>query len=181
MNSPARVTSIDAVHQFRLAMQEYFDQVRDITLGLNMELRRVIEWIDHERPSYWKSQYERASLDLVERRNELERCQNNTVGDERRSCLAERKAFERAKLRLETSERKMRVVRQWQYRMRQEMEKLQSQVAKLDFMLDDDVTKGIAALGRMTEALDHYANQAGLLEVKEDARPASSESSKPGE
>ncbi|MEZ6112822.1 MAG: hypothetical protein R3C99_17695 [Pirellulaceae bacterium] len=157
MSNPARVTSIDAVHRFRISLREYSEQIRDVTLALNMELRRVLEWIDHERPAYWRASYERASLELVEKRNELERCMNNTVGDERRSCFAERKAFERTKRRLETAERKMRVVRQWQYQLRQEMDKLQSQIAKLDFMLDDDVAKGLAVLERMTSALDDYA------------------------
>ena len=105
---------------------------------------------------------------------------NNTVGDERRSCFAERKAFERTKRRLETAERKMRVVRQWQYQLRQEMDKLQSQIAKLDFMLDDDVAKGLAVLERMTSALDDYAGSSSNRAAAPSTQPTQSEHGEAG-
>jgi hypothetical protein len=161
MTSAANITSIDAVRELRAGLLKFAEQVRAALVALELEARRPVEWVEHDRSRYWPREVQRASDRVSEARLALERCELSTSGEDRRFCYDERKALERAKRRLNLAEEKVQAVRRWRVKLQKEVEEFDVQVAKVSRYLDADFLQGIAALERMTAALDRYVEQRG--------------------
>jgi hypothetical protein len=93
MSTPANVHSSDAIDAVRLALISFADQVSDALTELSTEMRRVLEWLEHDRPRYWKNQV-RLSIDEVHQAQQaLHRCLMFPIAGERPSCYEERAAL----------------------------------------------------------------------------------------
>jgi hypothetical protein len=155
----ANVTSIDAPRQFRAALVRFIAEVEAALVMLEMEAHRPMEWIEADRPRYWRQEGRKASEAVAEARVALERCQVRIGGEDARYCYDERKALEKAKRRLITSEEKMQSLRRWRTEMQKAVEELQVQLARAKHYLETDLVKAIAALDRIGAALDRYSEQ----------------------
>ena len=51
MTGPAKVHSSDAIEAVRLALISFIDHVSDALTELSAEMRRVQEWLEHDRPA----------------------------------------------------------------------------------------------------------------------------------
>jgi hypothetical protein len=154
----AHVTSIDAVHALRTALLRFEADARDGVTLLVLEVRKALDWLEHDRTRYWPEQVRKASEKMVEARNELERCQLTYGSEEAPSCYEQKKALERAKRRLRLCEEKVKVVRRWVRSVRAELNEFDGQMARINNCLDMDVPRAAAALQRMARALEKYAH-----------------------
>jgi chromosome segregation ATPase len=156
MASSANVTSIDAIRQIRLALQQFQTDAQNALMQLELEGRRPVAWIDGDRAPYWEREVRKASDRLSEARIALEKAEVTTSAEETKYAYDERKALEKAKRRLRLCEEKIQKVKRWRSVIHKETEVFQAQLAKLQRYLEHDLTQSIAALGRMAEALDRY-------------------------
>ncbi len=157
----ANVTSLDALRDFKVALRQFEEDVQDAIVTLELEGRRPVDWIEHDRSQYWPREVRKASDATSEARIVLERCELTISQEDRRSCYDERKALEKAKRRLRTAEEKVVAVRRWRMQIRKEVEEFEVQLAKLKQYLETDLVRGIAVLERMSAALSQYAQQGG--------------------
>jgi hypothetical protein len=157
----ANVTSIDALRSVKAALLKFCADVESALIAMELEARRPVEWIDGDRARYWPQQARRASDQVTEARQALDRCQIRVSGDDRPSCYDERKAFDKAKRRLQLAEEKAHSVRRWSAEMQKATEDFSMQVARLRSFVETDLTKGIAVAERMIAALDKYVEQTG--------------------
>ncbi len=158
MSRSASVKSIEALHSFKSAMRKYEAEMRDSLVQVTLEVRRALDWIENDRTQYWRSQFRRASDALNEARVVLSRCEASINPGESRSCYDEKKAFEKAKRRLRDVEEKIKSVRVWIRTSRQEADKLEGQLARMNNYLDSDLPRAVASLDRMHSALAKYAS-----------------------
>ena len=158
----ANITSTDALRSLKAALDAFADDVRDALVMLDLECRRPVEWIEHDRTQYWPRELRKASDVLAEARTALTRCEATISGEDHKSCYDERKALEKAKRRLHVCEDKIQAVRRWRVQIRKEVDEFSVQVAKLQQFLDTDFLRSVAAVQRMCEALDRYVEQSGL-------------------
>jgi hypothetical protein len=180
MAQSANITSIEALRLLKAAVVTFEEEVQAAIVALEMEARRPVEWIEHDRKQYWPKQVRKASDEVSEARLALQRCELTISGEDNRSCYDERKALMKAKKRLEKCEEKVRAVRQWSPKIRKEVEEFEVQTAKLKQFLESDFVKAPAALARMADALDQYVQQgAGGGSIA--SAPASSASASPPE
>ncbi|MDX1945442.1 MAG: hypothetical protein SFU86_08535 [Pirellulaceae bacterium] len=159
--SAANLTSTEALRSLHAALIAFAEEVRDALVLLELECRRPVEWIDHDRTLYWPRELRKASDVLAEARLTLSRCEATIYGEDHKSCYDERKAVEKAKRRLHLCEDKIQAVRRWRVQIRKEVDEFSVQIAKLGQFLDADFPRSIAAVLRMCEALDRYVEQAG--------------------
>ena len=61
MTGPARITSTDVVRNLKVALAEFEDDARDGVAQLLLELRRALDWVEHDRARYWPREVQRAS------------------------------------------------------------------------------------------------------------------------
>jgi len=121
MSTPAKVYSSDAIEAMKMAMVVFVEQVSDALAELSAEMRRMQDWVEHDRPRYWKLQMRRG-MDLVhEAQQALHRCLMFPIANERPSCTEERIALKKAKERMAYCEIKEERVRYWQKTLRHEM------------------------------------------------------------
>jgi len=161
MNQSANVTSIDAVHGFRAALVKFEENARDAVTCLQLEIRRAVTWIEVDRRRYWPVQVKKASEELAQARNALERCQLKYGADEAPSCYEQKKDYERAKRRLRYCEDQVRKVKLWTQIIRQELTQFDGQMAQMMVCVDTDLPRAIAAIGNMLNALERYAGATG--------------------
>lgn len=152
----ANLSSIDALRTLKAALARFQTDVEAALVALELESRRPLEWIEHDRSRYWPAQMRQASDDVNSARINLERCEIAIRPDDRRSCYDEKKAFAKAKERLRLTEHKVQVVRHWRMKIRKEVEEFLVQVSKLRWYMESDFLRATAQLERMAEALDRY-------------------------
>src|SRR5256885_6116632 len=145
----ANVISIDAPRQFRAALVRFIAEVEAALVTLELEAHRPIEWIEGDRPRYWRQEARKASDAVGEARVALERCQVRISNEDTKYCYDERKALEKAKRRLEAAEEKVQVVRRWWVEIHKFVEELQVQLARAKQYMGTDMAKALAALDRI--------------------------------
>ena len=154
--SSANVANIAALRAVRQALRQFADDVNNALITLELEARRPIEWIEHDRTQYWPREVRQAADWVAEARLALQRCELTIDADHRKTCYDERKQLEKAKRRLYLAEDKVRAVRRWRLEVRKEVEEFQVQVARLQRYLETDLERALALLERMAGSLDRY-------------------------
>jgi hypothetical protein len=154
----ANVTSVEVVKAFKLALQQFEEEVESALIQLDLESRRAIEWIENDRARYWPAEERKAATMVAEARLSLERAEQNTSGDTK-YAFEERKILEKAKRRQRLAEAKTQAVRQWKREIHKEVETFQVHLAKLKHFMEADYSKGIVALERINVALERYIHQ----------------------
>lgn len=175
MNQSANVTSIEAVHAFRAAMVKFEEDARDSIVSLELEIRRAVNWIEVDRRRYWPAQVKKASEEMAQARNALERCQLKYGSEEAPSCYEQKKNYERARRRLRYCEDQVRLVKQWIQTIRHELTLFDGQLAEMRLSVDSELPRAIAALTNLLNALERYAG--GTSRVRSGALSDGGESS----
>lgn len=157
MGQAARVTSIDAVREMAAAIASFRGEASAALDELDMEIRRALEWILHDRKEYWADEVRRGGQRVTEARIQLQQAQmSRRIADHEPSCFDEKKLLERSKRRLEVALAKVEVVRHWAGVIEHAVNEYRASRGQLTGWLDADVPRGLAALARITEALESY-------------------------
>src|SRR5207237_456090 len=127
----AKITSLDALRNFKVALLRFAAEVEAALVTLELEARRPMEWIEGDRARYWPQQVRKASDAVSEARLALERCQVRISSEDTKSCYDERKALDKAKRRLQLAEEKTQAVKRWRFEMHKAGADFHVQIAKL--------------------------------------------------
>jgi hypothetical protein len=157
MSESANVRSIEALRNFEIALVKFQDTAGRAGTNLQQQSRRMIQWLELDRPIFWKRQLELAHQQLAEARTRLTQCKMRRTGDFRPSCYDEKKALDAAKHNVEYCRRQIEVVKQWTIKARSEAEEFTGRQAQLSRMLDGEVPKMCALMQRMVAKLEQYA------------------------
>lgn len=153
----AKLTRIDAVEQMAAAVDVFRTEAAAALEELDMEVRRALEWIHHDRHDHWNHEVRRGWERVTESRIELQQAMTaRRIGDRDPSCVDEKKALERAKRRLDVAQEKVEAVRHWTHSIDHAVTEYHGSRAQLSGWLDAEVPKALAALRRMTAALETY-------------------------
>ncbi len=156
MSGPAKVHSTDAIEAVRLALILFVDRVTDALAELSSEMRKVQEWLEHDRPKYWKNQTRMAMDQAHQAQQALHRCLMFPIADERPSCYEERAELKKAKARLEYCREKGERVRHWQQALRHELFEYEGRMSQLMKLIEIDVPQAIGVLNRIVRNLEEY-------------------------
>jgi hypothetical protein len=156
MSTPAKVHSSEAIEAVRVALMKFVEQVSDALTELSAEMRRMQEWLDHDRPRYWKSQM-RHSVDMVhEAQQALHRCLMFPIANERPTCTEERAALKKAQARQAYCEEKADRVRHWQKTLRHELFEYEGRISQLVRLVEVEAPQAIGVLNRILRSLEEY-------------------------
>lgn len=161
----ANVRTVDAIKDVRMALVIFLERATNAMGELRQKVDRTVAWLEQDRPNYWREQ-ERKTYDLVaSTRIALETCRLRTVAGHRSECIDEKKAYERAKMRMEFVREKQSLVRKWLVESGREANEYRARTSTFMRMLDHDVPLMIAQLGRMIDAIESYSEvKTGNLE-----------------
>lgn len=185
MAESANVTSVEAIRSFRAALIQFGGEADEALVMLVLEVRKAVQWLQHDRALYWPDQLRKAQERVVQTRNDLDRCQLHYGSEDAPSCYDQKKALENAKRRLRFCEDKVQAVKRWTQVMRQELDEYQGEMAKMTNWLENDLPRATAALDRMLRALDKYTAESrglepqGMSRPREEARGGSANANRP--
>ena len=158
----ANVHSVDALKDVRAALIKFQEQTTNAMGDLRQKIDRTVSWLELDRPNYWKDQ-ERRGFDLVAtNRVAYETCRLRTVAGRRSECIEEKKALERAKIRMEYVREKQMIVRKWMVQAGKEANEYRARTSTFQRTLENDVPLMIAQLGRMIDAIEGYSERKTL-------------------
>ncbi len=156
--SQARVTNVAAIPDFRAELATFAVEVRQAISEVEMEVRRALDWITHDRPLYWQGEIRHGNEAVARAKDELSQSRIYKRIDEYvPSCAEEKKALDRTKRRLEHAEQKLEIVKKWARAAQQAVDKFKGPMQRLSAVLDGDIPHALAVLDRMSDALARYA------------------------
>jgi lysyl-tRNA synthetase class I len=156
MSDAAYVHSRDAIEAFRVALIKFSEACRDALDELGAEVRRVTEWIEHDRPTYWKAQIRGVERAVHDAKQALERCLIFRVADERPACQEERVALRREEERLSRARERAENARRWRGQLQSEQFEMAGRLGQVDRLIEWSVPQAIAALEQILDRLESY-------------------------
>ena len=156
MSGPAKVHSSDAIEAVKMALVSFVNQVGDALTELSAEMRRAQEWLEHDRPAFWKNQTRLAMDKVHEAQQALNRCLMFPVADERPSCYEERAMVKKTQARLAYCQQKMERVRHWQQTWRHEQFEYEGRISQLVKLVEIEVPESIGVLNKILRQLEDY-------------------------
>ncbi|HYO25244.1 MAG TPA: hypothetical protein VEQ85_09855 [Lacipirellulaceae bacterium] len=167
MSSSAQVRSTAQIEALNYALARFADRVQNALESLDGELHRADQWIDHDRPAFWRAQIREAEDDLHQAKGDLDRCLLMTTADgQRPACREQKAAVEQAKARLDYCREKAEQVKHWQRSFRHEKFEYDGRIGQLRGLLAQQVPAARGALARILRRLEEYqieqAPQTGL-------------------
>ncbi len=154
---PAKVTSIDALRGFLNTMYRFEDSANNALASLFTEIHKALDWLEHDRPAYWQRQVTQLHDEVVQARNDYNRCRMKTVGGQRPACLEEKQILTLSKQKLRIAEEKIGLVQRWTVKVSEEIDEFRGRVGPLQHCLEGELPEAFAALEKMIESLEAYA------------------------
>jgi hypothetical protein len=158
MSDAARVTSVDAVRDWKESLCVFKAEAAEALCANEMEIRRFFDWLD-EQTKYWQEEVRRREDLVVTARNELVRKKMMvTAAGREPDTTEEEKNLRRARAMLLQAEEKVEKARKLGPVVRRAVEEYEAPARRLGGMLDGDLPRGIALLDRKLDAIDAYLN-----------------------
>jgi hypothetical protein len=166
MDNQARVASLDRVQEFRSAYAKFGDAARQVLLGVDLEIRRMLDWLEKDQVAFWKGEIRRCEGKVNEAKAALHRKRitaafGHTVGDTDEIVL-----LRKAQARLHAAEDKLKLVKQWQLVIEQEVNEYRGPAQMLGNVLDADVPRALGSLERSLTTLESYLQAAAPSAVE---------------
>lgn len=160
MGEQARVNSIEALRDFRAGLAEFAEGAANALGAIDIELRRVRDWLEHEQPRYWKQQIKVWDQRMNEARSSLHRKNIQRTDGFVPDVTQEKEALRIAKQRIEEAERKIGTIRRWVPQFQHAIAEYQGGTRGLADAASGDIGKMMAMLENMITALDAYVSAA---------------------
>ncbi len=154
MPESAKVTSLEAIENFRARLIIYRDKAARVLDEVSDEVIRTRLWLETERPAFWQHQIRRLTRELEQAHQELFSAQLSGLRD---ASYAQQANVQKARRAIRAAEDKVKLVKQWQRQYDQRVESPARQVEKLRHLLGQDLGLAVAWLNEMTRTLSAYA------------------------
>lgn len=155
----ANVKATDAILAVKAAVLNFSKQTTDGLAEIDAEVRRTIDWLEHDRPAYWRERVRRAQDEVTQAKVELQRCLTFQASESHRpSCTEQKAALLKAQQRLRYCQEKQERVKHWRREAAHEMHEFQGRLTALATAADQDAPQAAALLDRVLRAVDAYAS-----------------------
>lgn len=156
MTGTANVRSVAAITATKKALSTFADQVQQALAMIEVESRRMLDWLQHDRPRHWRNQIRLANDEVAEARAALQRCLMYPTGDERPSCYEERAVLKRAQARLAYCEEKAERLKHWKREVEHELFQYEGRISQLVRIAEIDVPQAEELLRKLLDRLEEY-------------------------
>ncbi len=156
MSGPAQVQSVAEIEIFRGALARFEQQAQAALETLTGELRRATDWLQHDRPAYWREQHRLATEGVHQAKLDVERCLTFPVAGERPACREEKANLKKAQVRLEHCREKQELVKHWNCQLQHELVEYEGRIGHLRRMLETELPLAKAKLQLVVRRLDAY-------------------------
>ncbi len=156
MTQPAKVSSIDALRDFRRALERFGVEIAGALSEVDSSAQRMLSWLSHDQLPYWQHQIRARSEKLAQARSQLLRKQLSSMQNDP-TCIDERRAVERAKQAIEDATEKVRLVKKWLTMVDKEYTLYRGATSGLADTHQRDIPAAAIRLASMVKRLEEYA------------------------
>ena len=156
MDSQVRVASLDALDEFRATYAKFGTAARNALIAADLEIRRMIDWLETDQKAYWNAEVRRREEKLNELEAALHRKRITAAFGNTASDSEELQQVRKAQARRREAEERLKVLKQWVLLIEQEVTEYRGPTQQLGNLLDADVPRALTSLGRMHEILESY-------------------------
>ena len=156
MSRSANVLSVQALKDFKNAMITFSEEARNSLSGVDMELRRMRDWLERDQLGYWQSQIKRRSEELMQARADLHRRKISQQGSDAVSDADQKEALREAQRRLRVAEEKVAMVKKLIPMLHHAIAEYHSHSQPLGDHLSGGFERSLAGLEKMTVSLEAY-------------------------
>lgn len=156
MSDQVRVSSIDALEQFRTELIQYIIKARSALEEASSDVRRTQDWLDHDRYAHWSNEIRKRTKLL--RQAEQELYSANLTRPLAANAL-QKMAVHKAERALREAEGKMRIISGWRTRFDRLATPHLRSLNPLLSLLAQDLPRGVTSLGESIKALQAYAEK----------------------
>ncbi len=175
MSRAANVLSVQALKDFKNVMITFAEDARNALGGVDMELRRMRDWLERDQLGYWQAQVKRRNEELMQARSDLHRRKITQQGSDAVSDAEQKEALREAQRRLRVAEEKVALVKRLIPQLHHAIAEYHSHSQPLGDHLSGGFERSLGSLERMITALDAYLATA----VPTAPRPEATESAAP--
>lgn len=169
MAQSARVTSIDALRDFRRALRKFKEQAEEALTAASMEIQRAMDQLFKDQPRHWQALQRKLEEAVTEARLELNRRKISRVFGRMPDVTVQETNLRKARQRLEQVEKKLEAIRRWRAPLEKAISEYEGPAGQLTALLTIDVERALAALEQRLSSLEAYVK----LAPPEAAPPAS--------
>lgn len=157
MSTSVKVTSLEELEAFHAAVATFVDQANDALLAVDMETRRFVDWLRHDRPRFWHQAQQRCSDELAEARAALMRKKLRKMDDGREpDTTEEEKTLRQAKRKQEFIEERIANTRKWGQLIDRPVDEYVGQARQLGMLLDGDPPPMVRLIRGALASLEAY-------------------------
>jgi hypothetical protein len=155
MGPSARVTSIDALKEFRASLCRFGHDAREAISATELEIRRILEALE-AKLKYWQKEVSIRQEEVARAKAELIQRQHGQRHGRGPGTTEQEIALNKAVRRLQEAEAKVEKTQQWQNILPRAIAEYEGPSRQLMAMLDADLTRSMAILDQRIDALDAY-------------------------
>lgn len=156
MSRSANVLSVQALKDFKNVMINFAEEARNALGGVDMELRRMRDWLERDQLGYWQAQVKRRNEEVMQARSDLHRRKISQQGSDAVSDAEQKEALREAMRRLRVAEEKVALVKRLIPALHHAIAEYHSHSQPLGDHLTGGFERSVAGLVRMITALDAY-------------------------
>jgi len=156
MAQSAKVLSIQSLKDFRVALVNFTEEARNALGGVDMELKRMRDWLERDQLSYWQMQVKRRHEAMMMARTELHRRRIAQQGSDAISDTEQKEALREAQHRLRIAEEKVEIVKKLIPIFHHAMAEYVSRATPLADHLTGGIDKSLGSLAKMIDSLEAY-------------------------
>src|SRR5579875_1398476 len=156
MSRAANVLSVQALKDFKNVMITFAEDARNALGGVDMELRRMRDWLERDQLGYWQMQIKRRNEEVMQARSDLHRRKISQQGSDAVSDTEQKEALREAMRRLRIAEEKVALIRKLIPQLHHAIAEYHSHSQPLGDHLSGGFEKSLSVLERMVLSLEAY-------------------------
>lgn len=160
MAEQAAVGSIEALREFRIALAAFAEEALAALGSVDMEVRRTVQWVQHDRRDYWQGQIKAWRERVAMAQAEVFRRKLQKTDDYTPAMSEQKELLRKAEARLREAEHRAGLVKKWEPALQQAAFEYRATTRRISGLASGEVPRAIAVLGRMIEALEAYLAEA---------------------
>jgi hypothetical protein len=167
----ARVSSLDAVRDWRAALIGYQCGAQEALSAVEMDIRHAFDWLADQQ-KIWQAEIRRREDQVLHAKNDLWRRKMLPVLGKEPDCTEQMKALRKAQMRLEEAHDKLEATRRWHTKLQRAVDEYEAPGRQLAALLDYDLGQTIALVDQKIASLEAYMSlTAPSTQASERATP----------
>lgn len=160
MGDQADVRSIDALRELRIALATFAEEVQAALGAVDMEIKRTVRWVQHDRRAYWLEQVKRRRERVAMAQAEVFRRKLAKTDDYSPAMSEQKELLRKAEAGLRDAETRLGLVKKWEPSLQQAVLEYHATTRRIGHHAGGEVPRAIAVLGRLIDALEAYLGEA---------------------